>query len=184
VTRDALSDLAQPPSEPSEALRRAIETARSFDPFSSAPRAELASQEARDLLQKIQRLLLAGADPNARADPRRRQAPLLIIAIERGRPDLVEALLDGGADPNQSNELERSAVFAAGMLADEASLELLVRRGANLDLQDAFGETAVQWTRKWTKHPEFASRIENWIHWQDINRAACPTSRQKSGHRL
>ena len=59
-------------------------------------------------------MLVAGADPNAAG-----QFPLALhVAIERGSPDVVAALLAGGADVKQANPQGQDALALARIRAE------------------------------------------------------------------
>jgi ankyrin repeat protein len=58
-------------------------------------------------------------------------------------PDVVEYLLDAGADPNDPDAEGRTPLFSAYGLADMQVLRLLVERGADMSAQDYRGRTIV-----------------------------------------
>ncbi len=87
-------------------------------------------------------LLRFGADAN-RLEQHDRP---LIAAVTANRPDLVELLLQAGADPNgrTSPFMNSSPVLMdAARLADSQPLQLLLRYGANPNLTDGGSETAL-----------------------------------------
>ena len=136
--------------------------------------------------QCVQALLGAGADPN-------RNGWLLLLAIEKKRPDCVEAILQAGADPDAVNTQGRSAIFAAASQRDYASLELLARAGANLLAIDAWGQNAKQWSSRWVAQPHvdpgesadrFEQALDRWVQWQQLNQAAQPAQGARVGARL
>lgn len=86
--------------------------------------------------------LAAGADPNA-MDPLG-QRPLAVAA--RHNPRIAPLLLKAGADPRGKGEFGRTALMAAASdpSASPATLDLLLRAGADLDAQDTLeGRTAL-----------------------------------------
>jgi ankyrin repeat protein len=99
-------------------------------------------------LAKVQQLLRQGADPNALIECGK--SPLMLAAMY-GHRSVMEALLDAKADPNLCSEEEfeegqtalmyiASSFFAANRAE---VIQLLVDRGANVNLQNAKGQTAL-----------------------------------------
>ena len=89
-------------------------------------------------------LLQAHADPNAAQGPHGDRP--LHRAAAAGSPELVEMLLDAGADPNGRSGRGETPLHAAAR-ADEyrgaAVTRLLVARGADARVTDGLGETPV-----------------------------------------
>ncbi len=63
----------------------------------------------------------------------------LHVATARGITEIVELLLQNGADPNQRDILGRAPLHYAGRFLDIA--ELLVAAGADVNVRDRFDET-------------------------------------------
>ena len=82
-------------------------------------------------LEKTRLLLGHGADVNARSDDLR--TPLMIAARRPGGVAVVKLLLDRGANPNPNAHpiTESSPLTEAASAGDAASMELLLRRGAD-----------------------------------------------------
>ncbi len=97
------------------------------------------SAEECDLLDRkrfrkqITRRLHAGKDPNL---PYNSWLPLSLAVFYR-MPDVVEALLEAGADPNAKNELDKSAMSSAlqwpNTQEDVDCVRLLIEHGAKAD---------------------------------------------------
>lgn len=69
---------------------------------------------------------------------------LLFEAIRANQPASVEALLEGGADPNRANPRGETAVHAAAFSANPELLRLVLAHGGNADARNAHtGETAL-----------------------------------------
>jgi len=85
---------------------------------------------ARDL-KKTRLLVRHGADVNARSDDRR--TPLMIAARRPGGASIVKFLLDNGADPNPNTKpiAESAPLIEALTAGDDATVELLIQRGAD-----------------------------------------------------
>ena len=85
---------------------------------------------ARDL-KKTRLLVQHGADVNAKSDNHR--TPLMIAARKPGGAPIVKFLLDNKADPNPNSKPggESSPLMEALTVGDEATVDLLIRRGAD-----------------------------------------------------
>jgi ankyrin repeat protein len=100
-------------------------------------------------LAKVQTLIASGADVNAIGSCGR---TALSLAIQGGHIPVIQALLDAGADPNLSDEtddglaansplMEAASTFFATNRAE--MVRLLLKWGANINQQDATGNTAL-----------------------------------------
>jgi len=71
----------------------------------------------------------------------------LLEAIRRGRPKLVKHLLLSNADPNARDDQKQTGLILACFIKDSenrmAIIDLLLQKGAALDLQDDSGQTAL-----------------------------------------
>lgn len=68
----------------------------------------------------------------------------LIYAAMRGYPDLVEKLLDDGANPASVNDTGFNALHACSMNGEAATTQLLVDAGADLEVEESsFGATSL-----------------------------------------
>jgi ankyrin repeat protein len=89
-------------------------------------------------------LLQAHADPNATQGPRHDRP--LHRAATRGSPELVEMLLDAGADPDGRNGRGETPLHAAANADARKAVAVaraLLARGAHIDATDELGETPV-----------------------------------------
>ncbi len=72
----------------------------------------------------------------------------LMAAARSGQIMATRALLDGGADPNASNDYGETALMMACQASKAAVAELLVARGACIDIRDNKGRTAIEHSRQ------------------------------------
>jgi len=85
-------------------------------------------------------VLWLGADPNAIEQ----REPLLTVALSSGNVEVARALLDHGADPNGKGvSADTPALIRAVHTEKPAFVELLLERGADPNLTNAYGETAL-----------------------------------------
>lgn len=64
----------------------------------------------------------------------------LHLAVYAGNMNIVEQLLDHGADIDARNEYGESALFYAARRSMPALVRMLLQRGSDMDLEDRFGE--------------------------------------------
>lgn len=94
---------------------------------------------ARDSdLATVDALLVAGADPNARAA---NGLTPLMLAAQRGQTDLVVGLLGAGADPTLETPEGRTALMLAARAGADRAVALLLEAGADANEADADGVT-------------------------------------------
>ncbi len=74
--------------------------------------------------------------------------PLLFCAIRSGNSQVVEYLLDKGADINQVGRFEEPPLHAAAYAGNPETVELLIRSGANVNQKGPLGELALHWVAK------------------------------------
>jgi len=76
--------------------------------------------------------------------------PLLFCAIRSGNSQVVEYLVDKGADINQIGRFEEPPLHAAAYAGSPETVELLIRSGANVNQHGPLGELALHWVAKGT----------------------------------
>jgi ankyrin repeat protein len=110
------------------------------DAFSNPDLAPLAQAVRRGDAAEIRRQL-----ERVQADtPGSQGETLLIEAIRANQPDSVEALLQGGADPNRAGPRGETAVHAAAFSDNPELLRLVLAHGGDPDARNArTGETAL-----------------------------------------
>ena len=80
-------------------------------------------------------LMAEGADPSV----------ALIMALQRGRVDALQPLLDNGADPSSKDEDGTPAIVVAAKLGQTESVRALTGGVSTLDDVDADNRTALMW---------------------------------------
>jgi len=84
--------------------------------------------------------------------------PLIVIATERGYDQIVKTLLDFGADPNQFDHLENTALNIAAAQGRYALANLLVQSGADPNHANIIGTTTIAVVAK-NGHNEVANLL-------------------------
>jgi ankyrin repeat protein len=110
---------------------RAYVAARGFE---AAPE-ELLRAVDGDALDVVAALLALGVDPDALG------GRALSSAAREGRIEMLELLLDGGADPNLGRADRQNAVAAAVIHHQREAVEVLLERGADLRSAQRPGES-------------------------------------------
>ena len=103
---------------------------------------------ANNQLEKLQKLLQDGAD----IDAKDKGDTALILAIQKGHNEVVEALLDAEADPDVQDSISRTALMHAARLGNKDSILLLLDVGADLTIKDNKGRTFDSIIKEY--HPE------------------------------
>lgn len=88
----------------------------------------------------VEALLQAGADVNQQSREAMKVSALHSSAAAR-RPDIVEMLLAGGADPNLRAEGGVTVFHAAGATGQIEVGEMLLNRGGDINAKDSSGKT-------------------------------------------
>ena len=67
----------------------------------------------------------------------------LIVAAEEGRQEVVDFLLDSGANPNARNDLNYTALHWAAFRGQLGIVELLLKNGADANVKDSTGASSL-----------------------------------------
>ncbi len=103
----------------------------------------------------VELLLAAGADPNLFGG--NASSALYLVAPY---PDLVERLLEVGADPSYVHPLNGlSVLHAAARAGNDESIALLVERGVDVDIKDNAGRTPLFFAASETQSGAAASKV-------------------------
>src|SRR5688500_14082776 len=70
--------------------------------------------------------------------------PLLLLAVAQGQPEIVEALLDQGADIDQRNGDGSTALHLAAQQGQEALIKLLLEHMADINATTNDGQTPME----------------------------------------
>jgi ankyrin repeat protein len=95
---------------------------------------------------KVTALLDAGLSPNVAGTDK--QSPVLVIAVVLKNQDMARLLLAHGADPNarHATYYNATALMMAANNRDAGMVKLLLDAGANVNLTDKAGDSALNWT--------------------------------------
>lgn len=92
--------------------------------------------------EAVRILLAAGADPNAKRDD---GATALIMAAQKGRAEVVEALINGDADVNAKTSPEGyTALILASQNGYSKVVQALLSAGADVNAKRYDGATALK----------------------------------------
>jgi ankyrin repeat protein len=85
----------------------------------------------------------------------------LVSAIESGRPDIAEVLIQHGAPVNKKYEQGYTPLMIAASI-DSPAVELLLKNGADPFLKNAQGKTSLDLARQFN-HQQASRVLEKWI---------------------
>jgi ankyrin repeat protein len=99
-------------------------------------------------VEMVKTLLAGGADPNDSGQHVRKEfeshASLAMQAVDSGEPELLRALVAGGAKVDAANDYGHNALMSACMFGKAGMVKLLVDAKANVNATDSAG-TPVLW---------------------------------------
>jgi ankyrin repeat protein len=111
-----------------------------------SPEGKFVSAAVYGDLETIQELLASGVDINALGAIRR---PALTLASYNGHMDIVKLLVEKGADIDMvSGNGEDTALIMAVKLKEAEIATYLVESGANVNIEDAEGKTALNYAQE------------------------------------
>lgn len=102
--------------------------------------------------------IAAGEDVNATPEG---ASPPLIKAIMIGLVDMVQPLLDAGANPNITDSYGTTALLAASNAPDTGTIPLLNAAGADVNAANARGETALHFAAAGIITPQYLPLLLN-----------------------
>ena len=112
--------------------------------------AELINAVRRNKTEDVSRLLLGGADSNARNYGL--ETPLM-YAAGNGNVNIMALLLDNGANLEDEDVYGSTALLWAAVAGSADALQFLIREGANVYAQDTDGFGAIDWARaSWVRN--------------------------------
>ena len=120
--------------------------------------AELINAVRRNRTEDVSRLLLGGADPNARNHGL--ETPLM-YAAGNGNVNIMAILLYRGANLEDEDGSGSTALFWAAVAGSADALQFLIEEGANIDARDIDGFGAIDWARaSWVRNGLGLSAIQ------------------------
>lgn len=117
--------------------------------------------------------LRRGADPNLRDDEGN---PLIILALEKNRPELLKVLLDHGVqvDARRQSGYQSTALMETALRNDLEAASLLLAKGAGLNLRDSTGDTALHWAAFYGRIELTRLLVEHGANHQSESRQGTP----------
>jgi ankyrin repeat protein len=101
------------------------------------------------ILEAVEILLKAGANPRFKAPT---GWTALLLAARKGHADIVQTLLNHGADPNDQNVFAaHTPLILAAMGNYEEVVRILLEAGADLKRKNQWGRTALSHARPKTE---------------------------------
>jgi len=73
------------------------------------------------------------------------------MAVKYGLRDVVQQLLDLGANATDQTNMMETSLHLASSTGDDALIRLLVERQANIEARDKIGETPLHWACLWVQ---------------------------------
>jgi ankyrin repeat protein len=101
---------------------------------------------------------------NAQLETKEGQILPLLLAVDKGRLDCIQVLLDAGADPNSANSDSITPLIQAALSHQYEAAQCLLERGAIFEQRGKDERTAVEWAKR-CMFSHFASCLEAW-HFQ------------------
>lgn len=112
------------------------------DPFGELTDLEFAAVHGRTGIIKV--LLEAGADVNAKSLLGLESAPLM-AAVGGGHAEVVQLLIDYGADLEATDSLGKTCLFYAVEFGYRKVLQVLLDSGAEVNVSDKWGQTLLSY---------------------------------------
>lgn len=123
-------------------------------------------EKTPDQLEVVKALLAAGADPNI--GPSELPLQVAIGVSHKAGAEPVRLLLEAGANPNARSEFGNVVYFIAGAAgADVGTMQMLLARGADVQLKDSQGESAVLLPTRTRNWPVLLLLLERGAPWRD-----------------
>ena len=79
---------------------------------------------------------------------KKRKSKTLLAAAAEGQAGKVKSLLDGGADPNYPDTLDRTALMMAAEEGHKSIAQYLIRAGADVNSRSKLRESALMFAAK------------------------------------
>jgi ankyrin repeat protein len=90
----------------------------------------------------------------------------LLWAAENGQEEVVESLLDYGADLAARSTMNRTVLHKAAIRGNVRIMRMLLEKGANVTAEDSKGKDATPFRRQTSQHSSRRAVVGSWTrHW-------------------
>lgn len=124
------------------------------------PIRELATAIGKGDLERVEKLLADGVDPNQRVPDSPLQYTPLFLAVEANQPAITRALLKAGADPKIEDENGDPVMTMAADPEHLAEAKLLIEHGVSIDFKNRAGITALLRVARYAKPEEIQTLVD------------------------
>lgn len=115
----------------------------------------------KDHIDVVKRLVDLGANVDTICDKKSTKETPLTVAAAYGRtPEMVDFLLNHGADINKGNVYKETALMRAAIFRKYETVKLLLEKGADYTLKNGSGYTVLEYVKTKMNIPDMVALLE------------------------